>query len=122
LFSPVPVRSYFDFREPFNVSAELPGILVSAPEFLATSSANAGRSPVAPSVILSPTIRMFPCQSVLFKLFVVDILRLFVVACHDFFPAGQSSNRADIAEIHAESLKPLTNGARSRHKILVITA
>jgi hypothetical protein len=73
----------------------LTGSLDSTPEFLATSSANDGRSPLVPSV----------SQSVLFKSFVVDILRLFVVACHDFFPAGQSSNRADIAEIHAESLK-----------------
>jgi hypothetical protein len=33
------------------------------------------------------------------RLFVVDILGLFVVACHDVSSASQSSNRVDIAEI-----------------------
>jgi hypothetical protein len=44
------------------------------------------------------------------RLFIVDILELFVVACRDVCPAGQSSNRPDIAEILAESTKTLKNG------------
>jgi hypothetical protein len=43
---------------------------------------------------------------------VVDILGLFVVARHTVFPAGQSTNRADIDEVLAESIKTLTGIAR----------
>jgi hypothetical protein len=48
---------------------------------------------------------------------VLDILGLFVVARHNLFPAGQSTNRADIAEILAESIKTLTDIARTPQKI-----
>jgi hypothetical protein len=50
-------------------------------------------------------------------LFVVDILGLFVVPCPEVFPAGQSTNRKYIAEIPAESIKTLTNGACIRSNI-----
>jgi hypothetical protein len=40
-------------------------------------------------------------------------------SCHDVFPAGQSTNRADIAEILTKPIKTLTDGARIGLKIRV---
>jgi hypothetical protein len=53
------------------------------------------------------------------RLFILDILGLFVVACYEVLPADQYSNRAGKAEILAESIKRLKNGARTRRKIRI---